>query len=96
MKTKVLTFTIALSTWAFTLSAQAHDPKEHMKDAKAPNCAAMKDMDHSKMDMKDPVIQAMMKQCVKDMHDNETESSDHEQSEYKGHTSGEKSTEHKH
>ncbi|MFA7556026.1 MAG: hypothetical protein WCY88_17410 [Spongiibacteraceae bacterium] len=72
MKTKTLTFAMALSTLAFTLSAQAHDPKEHMKDAKAPECAAMKDMDHSKMDMDDPVMQAMMKQCMKDMHGDDT------------------------
>ena len=47
MKTKTLTFVIALSTLAFTLSAQAHDPKEHMKDAEKPDCAAMENMNQS-------------------------------------------------
>ena len=28
----------------------------------------MKNMDHSQMDMDDPVMQAMMKQCMQDMH----------------------------
>ena len=61
MRSKFLTLSIAISTLAFTLSAQAHDPKEHM------NNAAMENMDHSKMDMNDPVMQAMMKQCMGDM-----------------------------
>ncbi|MBA6412233.1 hypothetical protein H2508_03830 [Parahaliea sp. F7430] len=76
MKIKTLTFAIALSTLAFTVSAQAHDPKEHMKNAEKPDCSAMKNMDHSKMDhnkmdMDDPVMQAMMKQCMKNMHHDE-------------------------
>lgn len=45
----------------------AHDPKEHAKEAAAtkagPDCAAMKDMDHSKMDPNDPVMKAMMAKC---------------------------------
>ncbi|MCZ0866797.1 hypothetical protein O0V09_16415 [Dasania sp. GY-19] len=72
MKTKTLTFAIALSTLTFTLSTQAHDPKEHMKNAEKPNCGVMKEMDDSKMDMDDPVMQAMMKQCMKDMHDDDS------------------------
>lgn len=77
MKIKILTFAIALSTLAFTVSAQAHDPKEQMKNAEKPDCNAMTNMDHSKMDhnkmdMDDPVMQAMMKQCMKDMHHHES------------------------
>ena len=67
MRSKFLTLSIAISTLAFTLSAQAHDPKEHMNNAEKPDCAAMENMDHSKMDMNDPVMQAMMKQCMGDM-----------------------------
>jgi uncharacterized protein involved in copper resistance len=59
-----------LSILALSLSiplAYAHDPKEHAKEAAAakagPNCAAMKDMDHSKMDPSDPVMKAMMAKC---------------------------------
>ena len=61
MKRQSLSYFVALPALLLALSAQAHDPKEHMKEAQAPDCAAMKDMDHSKMDMKDPVMQAMMK-----------------------------------
>lgn len=47
--------------------AVAHDPAEHAKEAAAknapPDCAAMKNMDHSKMDMNDPVMKAMMAKC---------------------------------
>ena len=67
MRSKFITMSIAISTLTFTLSAQAHDPKEHMNNAEKPDCAAMENMDHSKMDMNDPVMQAMMKQCMGDM-----------------------------
>jgi len=67
MRSKFITLSIAISMLAFTLSAQAHDPKEHMDNAEKPDCAAMENMDHSKMDMNDPVMQAMMKQCMGDM-----------------------------
>ena len=42
-------------------AAYAHDPSEHAHEQEAPNCAAMKDMKH--MDMDDPVMIAMMRQC---------------------------------
>jgi uncharacterized protein involved in copper resistance len=49
---------------AITLSmnASAHDPKMHAKKAEKADCSKM---DHSKMDMKDPVAVAMMKKCMK-------------------------------
>ena len=68
MNMKTLATIIVFSTLGIAFSAQAHEPKEHMKDAEKPDCTAMKNMDHSKMDMNDPVMQAMMKQCMKDMH----------------------------
>ncbi|UTF61241.1 MULTISPECIES: hypothetical protein [Gilvimarinus] len=73
-----MTTSILLSTLlTTTLAAQAHDPKEHKKDAENPDCSEMKNMDHSKMDMDDPVMKAMMKKCKKDMHhDNENNESD--------------------
>jgi uncharacterized protein involved in copper resistance len=67
MKQKLIFPTLFLAVLGVAFTAQAHDPKEHMKGAESPNCAGMKDMDHSKMDMNDPVMQAMMKQCMKDM-----------------------------
>ncbi len=77
MKIKVIVKVIALSAMAIAFTAQAHDPKEHMKDAQAPDCAAMKDMDHSKMDMDDPVTQAIMKKCMQDMHHDSSENHQH-------------------
>lgn len=57
--------TLAAALFSLTQGAFAHDPAEHAKeaaDAKAgPNCAAM---DHSKMDMNDPVAKAMMAKCA--------------------------------
>lgn len=97
MNTKRFTPIIAFAALGTAFSAQAHDPKEHMKDAEKPDCAAMKNMDHSKMDMSDPVMQAMMKQCMQDMHQNEAEKdeslADHQDSEK---ISGEQHSEHQH
>ncbi len=45
-----------------SLTANAHDPSMHVKKAKKADCSKM---DHSKMDMKDPVAIAMMKKCMK-------------------------------
>lgn len=64
MKMKLTPPILLITLFTTAMSAQAHDPKEHMKDAEKPDCSAMKDMDHSKMDMDDPVMQAMMKQCM--------------------------------
>ena len=47
MKIRLFTPIIAIAALNVAFLAQAHDPKEHMKDAKNPNCAAMQDMDHS-------------------------------------------------
>ena len=97
MNMKTLATVIVLSTLGIAFSAQAHDPKEHMKDAEKPDCAAMKNMDHSKMDMNDPVMQAMMKQCMNDMHHNEAKK-DQAQANHQDNEkiSGEQHSEHKH
>lgn len=61
--------TLAAGLFALSQMAAAHDPAEHAKEATAakagPNCAAMKDMDHLKMDPNDPVMQAMMLKCAR-------------------------------
>lgn len=61
--------------------AIAHDPAEHAKEAAAknapPDCAAMKNMDHSKMDMNDPVMKAMMAKCGAAMDHSGMEGMDH-------------------
>ncbi len=45
-------------------AASAHDPKLHEQNAQKPDCAAMKNMDMSKMDMNDPVMKAMHEKCM--------------------------------
>lgn len=47
-----------------SINAWAHDPSEHMKNGEKADCSAMHDMDYSKMDMNDPVMQAMMQKCM--------------------------------
>lgn len=84
---KLMIHSMALVATAFIASTTlAHDPSEHMTKNEEPKCAGM---DHSKMDMTDPVAQAMMEQCSmsgdkqkmemkhsqhKDMHSSEKES----------------------
>lgn len=82
MKRQAFTYFLAFSALLLTLPTQAHDPKEHMKEAQAPDCAPMKEMDHSKMDMQDPVMQAMMQKCMKTMHHDEN-GANHEQTGHK-------------
>ena len=67
MKTQTLPRVLAISSLLFALSAQAHDPKEHMQNTEQADCTAMNDMDQSKMDMNDPVVMAMMQQCMNTM-----------------------------
>ncbi len=97
MKITYFTPIIAVAALSVASLAQGHDPKEHMKDAESPNCAAMQDMDHSKMDMQDPVMQAMMKQCAQDMHHDESENDGTEDDHHDDKKSSDEShSEHKH
>ena len=62
-KIQTITYVLLASFFAMS-SARAHDPALHTKKAEKPKCEAMKNMDHSKMDMNDPVMMAMMKKCM--------------------------------
>ena len=73
MNTKGIILTIAFSTLVVSAIANAHAPEEHMKEAQSPDCAAMSGMDKGKMDMDDPVMQAMMKQCMNNTDESELE-----------------------
>jgi uncharacterized protein involved in copper resistance len=77
---KILCLVSIVALGAFAQLAGAHDPAEHAKEAAArnaaPDCAAMNDMDHSKMDMNDPVMQAMMAKCG-GMHHEDMKGMDH-------------------
>lgn len=66
MRPKSLAILITASALALAFSVRAHEGEDHTKKAEKPDCAAMDKMDHSKMDMNDPVMQAMMKKCMKD------------------------------
>ena len=56
---------ILIPVMVLSSSASAHDPKLHAKKSEKANCSKMGKMDHKKMDMKDPVLKAMMKKCMK-------------------------------
>ena len=76
MSTQIFRALFATAFVFSALSANAHDPSEHVGAAEMPDCAAMhqagsEGMDMKmdmKMDMNDPVAQAMMKKCMASMH----------------------------
>lgn len=70
MKKNTLISMTILSSLA-AVSAQAHNSETHMKRTETPNCASMKNMDHSRMNRSDPVMQAMMEKCLNKMHRDE-------------------------
>lgn len=78
MKQRNLLTGLAVPALLLALSAYAHDPAEHLKDneGQKPDCTAMKNMDHSNMDREDPVMQAMMQKCMKQMHGDQTQGED--------------------
>ncbi|MEM5528587.1 hypothetical protein WN093_07150 [Gammaproteobacteria bacterium AS21] len=64
-KSMTLGLTIIASSFLLMASASAHDASMHKKkNAEQPKCDAMAKMDHAKMDMNDPIMQAMMAQCM--------------------------------
>ncbi|MFT5721332.1 MAG: hypothetical protein ACI9W6_001645 [Motiliproteus sp.] len=67
MNKTLLGLGIAVPALMLAFSVQAHSEKEHMQTAENPDCAAMSTMDHGNMDMNDPVVMAMMQQCMSDM-----------------------------
>jgi len=62
MKTLTKLALVLVPAITLSMTATAHDPSMHAKKAEKADCSKM---DHSKMDMKDPVAIAMMKKCMK-------------------------------
>jgi hypothetical protein len=80
----ILALSLALVTSA---TVWAHDPAEHAKEAATKkakaDCSNMQKMDMSKMNMDDPVMQAMHSKCAKQMiqknKDKDAKSAGHEE-----------------
>ncbi len=67
-----------ISSLVFINASYAHEASKHKsKNGEKPKCAAMKNMDHSKMDENDPIMQAMMQQCMGDHHSDVENKDDH-------------------
>ena len=52
---------------AYAAHSLAHDPKEHEAEPAKPDCTAMKDVDASEIDMKDPIAKAIYQKCQEAM-----------------------------
>lgn len=78
---KQLLMTVLTSALLLTSTAYAHDASKHKKkDAEKPKCELMKNMSQSEADKNDPVMQAMMKQCMaaNEQHTMDIETQEHE------------------
>jgi hypothetical protein len=64
----ILTSSILLASNVYAHAPELHKEMHKKKNAEKPKCEAMKDMDHSTMDINDPITQAMMKQCMASEH----------------------------
>lgn len=84
MKKYFLLCLVSLPAMMLALYTQAHDPKEHMQNTEKLDCSAMKNMDHSKMDMDDPVVLAIMEKCKEHM-DDENEKKEDKHAKHKDH-----------
>jgi len=73
MKTLTKIALIIVPVVALSFSANAHDPKLHVKKNQKADCSKL---DHSKMNMKDPVAMAMMKKCSQQAKKKRTTSQD--------------------
>ena len=79
MKTNTLQIIFLISLVSISLFTQAHDMKEHMKNLEEPKCETVQSMKKDLQNMDDPVMQAIMKQCMNDAtHDVHNNNSDHE------------------
>lgn len=91
-KSTLTTLTILTSSILLASNGYAHAPELHKenKNAEKPKCEAMQDMDHSKMDMNDPITQAMMKQCMAENHgaDTHKDMMDHQETKTEKHEDG--------
>lgn len=90
MKTvKSLLLVATLSSLAFSAIAHEHGMKKETK-GETYDCEAVNKMDHSKMDMNDPKIQDMMKQCGghNDMHNDNHGGQHHNQDQQHGNSHG--------
>ncbi len=64
--------TIITSSLLLMNTAYAHEASEHkQQNIEMPKCEAIHNMDKSKMDINDPIMLAMMKQCMGKTHQNE-------------------------
>lgn len=62
MRTLTKLALVLIPTITLSMTATAHDPAMHAKEADKADCSTM---DHSKMDMDGPIAVAMMKKCMK-------------------------------
>jgi hypothetical protein len=66
MKRKITHVLLTLFALQAPIVGYAHEKGNNASaDNQKPNCEAMENMDHSKMDMNDPAMQAIMQKCMK-------------------------------
>ena len=59
----------ALVIALYAVPGLAHDPDEHEAESVSPDCAAIENIDASKVDSNDPVTLAILQKCQDMVHD---------------------------
>lgn len=70
----------ALVIALYAVPGLAHDPDEHEAESVSPDCAAIENIDASKVDSNDPVTLAILQKCQDMVHDDDADDrvGDHE------------------
>lgn len=92
MSKRISLLASALVIALYAVPGLTHDPDEHEAESVSPDCAAIENIDASKVDSNDPVTLAILQKC-QDMvhddddadHDDEHDHDEHEHSEDDSH-----------
>ena len=84
MSKQISLLTSALVMALYAVPGLTHDPEEHEAESVSPDCAAIENIDASKVDSNDLVTLAILQKCedtVQDDNDDEHDHDEHEHSE---------------
>jgi len=72
----------ALVVALYAAPGLTHDPQEHEAESTTPECAAIANIDASKVDSNDPVMQAILQKCQTATHDDDSDNDEHQDEEH--------------
>lgn len=85
MSKRISLLASALVIALYAVPGLTHDPDEHEAESVSPDCAAIENIDASKVDSNDPVTLAILQKCqdmVHDHDDDRVDEHDHDEHEH--------------